>query len=402
MTDRPANARTPRLLKAVMAWTCLAIAAPVLAAPPAADAPKPAAPPSPLDVERFAFFNTEVRPILLDSCIKCHGGEKVKGELNMTSRAGLLKGGDTGPAVVPERPLESLLLKAISYADDNLLMPPKEKLPADKIAVLTKWVTLGAHMPPDAFPGLKTAAPEHVENPLAGKVTPEAMKFWSFVPVAKPVAPDVKDKAWVKSPIDAFVLAKLEANQLRPAPPANKIALLRRAYYDLTGLPPKSDEVEAFVADASPDAFAKVVDRLLASPQYGEKWGRHWLDLVRFAETNSFERDGIKPNAWRFRDYVIDAFNTDKPYDQFVREQIAGDELDKVTHESIIATGFYRLGQWDDEPSDRVLARYDELDDIVTTVSQGFLGLTINCARCHDHKIDPVTARDYYSLVAVF
>jgi len=402
MTDRPANARAPRLLKTVLSWACLAIGTTVLAAPPAADAPKPAAPPTPLDIERNAFFETEVRPILLDACVKCHGGEKIKGALNMTSRAGLLQGGDTGPAVIPERPLESLLLKAVAYTDDNLLMPPKEKLPADKIAVLTKWVTLGAHMPPDAFPGLKTAAPEHVEHPLAGKVTPEAMKFWSFVPVAKPAAPDVKDKAWVKSPVDAFVLAKLEANQLRPAPPANKIALLRRAYYDLTGLPPKSDEVEAFLADNSPDAFTKVIDRLLASPQYGEKWGRHWLDLVRFAETNSFERDGIKPNAWRFRDYVIESFNNDKPYDQFVREQIAGDELDKVTHESIIATGFYRLGQWDDEPSDRVLARYDELDDIVTTVSQGFLGLTINCARCHDHKIDPITAKDYYSLVAVF
>ncbi|MBI3465197.1 MAG: DUF1553 domain-containing protein, partial [Planctomycetes bacterium] len=207
---------------------------------------------------------------------------------------------------------------------------------------------------------------------------------------------------WARTPVDRFILARLEARGLRPAPQADKVALLRRAYYDLTGLPPSPEEVDAFLADDSANAFADVVDRLLDSPHYGERWARHWLDLVRFAETNSFERDGVKPNAWRYRDYVIRSFNDDKPYDQFVREQLAGDELETVTSDSIIATGYYRLGLWDDEPSDPLQARYDELDDIVATTGQVFLGLTVNCARCHDHKIDPIPQADYYRLLAFF
>jgi hypothetical protein len=228
------------------------------------------------------------------------------------------------------------------------------------------------------------------------------MKFWSYQPVHRPVVPRVKETAWVKNPVDNFILAKLEGAKLPHAARASKEVLLRRAYYDLIGLPPTPEEVDAFVADSSPDAYEKVVDHLLSLPQYGEKWGRHWLDVVRFAETNSFERDGIKPNAWKYRDYVIQSLNKDKPFDQFVREQIAGDEFAHATPESIIATGFYRLGAWDDEPSDREQARFDELDDIVTTVGQGFLGMTMNCCRCHDHKIDPIPQKDYYSLVAFF
>ena len=202
--------------------------------------------------------------------------------------------------------------------------------------------------------------------------------------------PAVKQAGWVRNPIDAFILARLEAQGLTPAPAASKAALLRRAYFDLIGLPPTPEEVDAFLADDRPTAFAEVIDRLLASERYGERWARHWLDVVRFAETNSFERDGPKPNAWRFRDYVIQSFNQDKPYDQFIREQLAGDEMPQATSEQLIATGFYRLGLWDDEPADRLLARFDGLDDLVTTTAQGFMGLTVNCARCHDHKIDPI------------
>ena len=226
--------------------------------------------------------------------------------------------------------------------------------------------------------------------------------FWSFQPVERPIIPSIKRADWGSSPIDAFVLAKLEAAGLAPSPPAGKTALLRRAHYDLIGLPPPPEQVDAFLADSSPDAFEKVIDQLLESPQYGERWARHWLDLVRYAETNSYERDGAKPNVWRFRDYVIQSLNQDKPYDQFIVEQLAGDELEQVTPERLIATGYYRLGIWQDEPVDRVKALYDDLDDILSTTSQVFLGLTINCARCHDHKLDPIPQKDYYRMLAFF
>ena len=226
-------------------------------------------------------------------------------------------------------------------------------------------------------------------------------RFWSFRPVNRPNVPHVKNAGWVRNPIDAFVLSKLEENGLAPAPPSEKIHLLRRAYFDLIGLPPKPEEVDAYLADTSPDAYEKVIDRLLASPHYGERWGRHWLDLVRYAETNGYERDGPKPNAWRYRDYVVNSFNHDKPYDRFIREQLAGDELETdVTYDTLIATGFYRLCNWDDEPDDKLMSRYDDLDDVVRTVGTAFLGLTINCARCHDHKFDPIPQRDYYSLLS--
>jgi len=354
--------------------------------------------------EQIQFFESQVRPILETACFKCHGGEaKIKGGLRLTTRAAILSGGDTGPAISIDQPAKSLLLKAISYKDEDLQMPPKEQLPKEKIATLTKWVEMGAPWPAGEATVATGTGSAPAPNPHSPpKVTPETMKFWSYQPVKRPPVPQVKEQTWVKDPIDNFILQKLEAAGLAHAAPASKTALIRRAYYDLTGLPPKPQEVEAFLNDQSPDAYENVIDRLLASPQYGEKWGRHWLDVVRFAETNSFERDGVKPNAWKYRDYVINAFNNDKPYDQFVREQIAGDELPNATPESIIATGFYRLGAWDDEPSDKLQARYDELDDIVTTVGQGFLGMTMNCCRCHDHKIDPIPQKDYYSLVAFF
>jgi hypothetical protein len=241
---------------------------------------------------------------------------------------------------------------------------------------------------------LKRHAPPQIDD--------QARSFWSFRPVIRPKVPEVERSDWVKNTIDAFVLARLEAAGLKPGPPAEKAALFRRVYYDLTGLPPTPEDVDTFLNDSAVDAYERVVDRLLASPHYGERWARHWLDLVRYAETNGYEFDAAKPNVWRYRDYVIRSFNEDKPYDRFIREQLAGDELEPATAEGIIATGYYRLGPSDSGAPDRLQATYDGLDDIVATTGQAFLGLTVNCARCHDHKIDPFPQADYYRLLAFF
>jgi mono/diheme cytochrome c family protein len=346
--------------------------------------------------EQVKFFETQVKPILKANCFTCHGeGTELSGGLRLTSRAGILKGGVSGPAVTPAKPSESLLVRAINYQGRQ--MPPTGNLPQAQIAILTRWVAMGLPWTPGEA-GAGNAPVKKGPPP----VNAETMNFWSFRRVKRPPVPAVKHPGWVKNPIDAFVLANLERANLTPVAPAGKAALLRRATYDLIGLPPSPEEVQAFLADRSPNAYEKVVDRLLASPHYGERWGRHWLDLVRFAETNSFERDDPKPFAWRYRDYVIQALNQDKPYDRFLREQLAGDELEQVTPETLIATGYYRLGAWDDEPSDPEQARYDELDDIVATTGQVFLGLTVNCARCHDHKLDPIPQKDYYRLLAFF
>ena len=226
--------------------------------------------------------------------------------------------------------------------------------------------------------------------------------YWAYQPIEPPTLPTVKNSGWIKNPIDAFILSRLEKANLSPAKPASKQALIRRVYYDLTGLPPSPQAVENFLNTTDPQAYEKLIDQLLDSEQYGEKWGRHWLDLVRYAETNGYERDSNKPFAWRYRDYVIESFNKDKPYDQFIREQLAGDLLDQPTAETITATGFYRLGIWDDEPADRRLARYDYLDDIVSTTGQVMLGIPMGCVRCHDHKADPISIEDYYSFLAFF
>ncbi len=236
--------------------------------------------------------------------------------------------------------------------------------------------------------------------PAAPTETPE--KHWAFQPVQRPALPLVRDRAWVRTPLDAFVRASLEKQGLHPAPPADRNTLLRRVYFDLIGLPPTPAEQHAFLADPSPDAFARVVDDLLARPQYGERWGRHWLDVARYADTNGYERDGAKPHAWRYRDYVIDAFNKDKPYDRFVREQVAGDEMENSSAEAQIAATFLRLGTWDDEPAEPMMDRYDQLDDVLGTTAAAFLGVTLRCARCHDHKFEPFTQADYYRMLAVF
>lgn len=344
--------------------------------------------------EETAFFTKEVLPILQAHCFSCHGADKkIRGGLRLTSREAILEGGDTGPAVTLDKPQDSLLLQAINHQE--LRMPPKGKLPQAQIETLTKWVKQGV---PWSAEAVEKVAKRHG----APAVDDQARAFWSFKPVTRPAVPTVQKTGWVRNPIDAFILAKLEAKGFSPAPAADKTTLLRRVHYAVTGLPPTPADVEAFLNDHSPDAYEKVVDRLLASRHYGEQWGRHWLDLVRYAETNSFERDGAKPFVWRYRDYVIRSFNQDKPYDRFIREQLAGDELDEVTPETIVATGYYRLGLWDDEPADPVLSYYDGLDDIVSTTGQAFLGLTLGCARCHDHKIDPLPQKDYYQMLAFF
>ncbi len=346
---------------------------------------------------QVSFYEKEVLPVLTQHCLKCHGAdpEKIKGGLDLTTRKATLDGGESGAVVNLAKPGDSLLLKAINYKDDNHKMPPKGKMPDEAIATLEKWVKDGLPVTADRVGGDIAKSP-----PKGGVVTEEAKKYWAYQPVKRSAVPEVKGKEWVKSPIDAFVLAKLEAKGLKPVKPADRSSLIRRVTYDLTGLPPSPEEIDAFVNSKDTNAYEKLLDRLLASPQYGEKWGRHWLDVVRYGETNGYERDGPKPFAWRYRDYVIKSFNEDKPYTQFIKEQLAGDEIPGYNPDAVVATGFYRLGIWDDEPADGLQALFDGYDDIVATAGQTFLATTFNCARCHDHKADPIPQTDYYKLVA--
>ncbi|MFO0825674.1 MAG: PSD1 and planctomycete cytochrome C domain-containing protein [Gemmataceae bacterium] len=347
--------------------------------------------------EQVKFFETDVLPILKQHCFKCHGDEpKIKGGLNLTTRQAILDGGDTGPAVKLDKPGDSLFLHAIHYKSDEHRMPPKQKLPEKELAILEKWVKDGLPVPADRIG-------EGGKGPPKSVVTEEAKKYWAYQPVKRPQVPELRNPNFeIRTPIDAFVAAKWEVKGLKPVKRADKAALARRAYYDLIGLPPTPEQLDEFVNDQGPNAWEKLIDTLLASPHYGEKWGRHWLDVVRFAETNGYERDGPKPYAWRYRDYVIKSFNSDKPYTQFIKEQLAGDEIPGYNPDAIIATGYYRLGIWDDEPADPQLAVFDGFDDIVATTGQAFLATTFNCARCHDHKVDPIPQTDYYKLVAFF
>ncbi|MCS6863607.1 MAG: PSD1 and planctomycete cytochrome C domain-containing protein [Gemmataceae bacterium] len=358
---------------------------------------KNAATPS-FTAEQVAFFEKDVLPVLQKHCFKCHGDdpEKVKGGLNLTTRAAILQGGDSGPAVHLAQPAASLLLKAIHYQDEAYKMPPKGQLPQADIATLEKWVHAGLPVPA-ARMGSATAPPHK------SRIPDEAKKYWAYQPLKRPAVPEVANPKWViRNPIDAFIAAPWQAKGLQPVAAADRATLIRRAYYDLIGLPPTPEQIDAFVASTEANAWEKLIDQLLASPHYGEKWGRHWLDVVRYAETNGYERDGPKPFAWRYRDYVIQSFNADKPYNQFIIEQLAGDELDGFHPDAIIATGYYRLGLWDDEPADPLQALYDGYDDIIATTGQAFLATTFNCARCHEHKADPIPQADYYRLLAFF
>jgi len=321
-------------------------------------------------------FARQIQPIFAKWCYKCHGPNADEGGLRLSSRDAALAELDSGShAIVPGDVETSEILTRLRSTDESERMPPEGKpLTQDEITRIEQWIKADAGW----------------------------ANHWSFEKVRRPDIPKPINHAWVRKPIDAFVLQQLETAGLTPAQPADKVALLRRAYYDLIGLPPTPEQVDAFLADTSPKAFESVVDELLKSPHYGEKWARHWLDVVRYAETNGYERDGRKELIWKYRDYVIRAFNEDKPYDRFIMEQIAGDELPDKDADSITATGLYRLGIWDDEPADRPLARYDYLDDILRTTGETFLGMTIGCARCHDHKIDPIAQKDYYSMLSFF
>lgn len=344
--------------------------------------------------EAIEFFEAEVKPILVEKCIRCHNDDELAGSLSLTSRTSIMEGGDSGSAVDLQSVDDSILISAINY--DDFEMPPTGKMSEGNIATIRRWVQLGMPWSHDG------EALELEEGHAVPEVNEETKSWWSFQPVQRPERPQIENESWVESDIDRFVLARLEAAGLEPNPDAEPHDVVRRLYYDLLGLPPTAQQVQAYVDDPSPAAYRALVDELLASPHYGEKWGRFWLDLVRYAETNSFERDGDKPFVWKYRDYVIRSFNDDKPYDQFLIEQLAGDEIDEPTIESVTATGFYRLGQWDDEPADPELARFDDLDDILRTTTEVTMGLTVGCARCHDHKIDPVPQKDYYSLLAFF
>ncbi len=321
-------------------------------------------------------FLNQIQPILAKRCFACHGPDQAEGGISFAEQASAFATADSGDhAIVPGDQDASMLLTRILTDDASERMPPGgDPVSAAEAKLLSQWIAAGA--------------------PWG--------KHYAFEPMAEVAPPQVDDPLWNQNPIDAFLYKSLDDVGLKPNAMADRRTLVRRAYYDLTGLPPSPAAVEEFLNDESPEAFAKLVDELLQSPHYGERWGRHWLDLVRYGETNSFERDNPKINAWKYRDYVIRSFNEDKPYDQFVREQLAGDELDEVTAESLTATGYYRLAAWDDEPVDRVQARFDEMDDLIMTTGQVFLGLTINCARCHDHKIDPIPQTDYYSMLAFF
>ena len=344
------------------------------------------------------FFEKEVRPILVERCLSCHDDTK-KGGLKLTSLANVQKGGDTGPAAVAGKPDDSAMILAIRHTDTRR-MPPKQKLPDREIEILTRWVAMGMPWPDH---GTKV-----ITRDTKFQITDEQRKFWAFQPVKVVAPPELKDQTWSRSALDRYVLASLEAKGLRPAQPADKRTLLRRATFDLTGLPPTPEEVEAFLKDDSPEAFAKVVDRLLASPAYGERWGRHWLDVVRYAD--SFDSRGIGSEgdiayAWRYRDWVVDAFNRDLPYNQFVRDQIAGDLVpakNGLNRDGIIATGFLAIGNWGGGDADKEKLLTDIADDQVDAVSRTFMGLTMACARCHDHKFDPLSTADYYGMAGIF
>ena len=343
------------------------------------------------DDEGEEFFEAKIRPILVAHCLECHGDDKAESDLRLTSRESILAGGKSGPAAVERDPANSLLVKAIGY-ENELQMPPDDQLEEDQIALLSKWVEMGLPWPKDAAPIIR-ATTEMV-------VRESDREHWSFKPIESPPVPAVTYSGWPNESIDSFVLAKLEAANLRPAPPADRATLIRRAYYDLIGLPPTHEEVQAFIADAAPNAYEKIVDRLLASPRYGERWGRHWLDVARYADT----KDGVlmygdarlRPYAYTFRDYVVRAFNEDLPYDQFVEQQLAADLIQPpVESWRLAALGFLTLGRQYDGNS------HDVIDDQIDVMTRGFMGLTVACARCHDHKYDPIPTADYYSLYGV-
>ena len=329
----------------------------------------------------------KARSVLQQHCLSCHGETRISG-LDLRQRESLLKGGNSGPAIVPGHPEESLLYQAVLQTGE-LKMPVGGALSPEEVGVLREWIQAGAPWEEDP----------HGSNGIS--------TWWSFQALGDPEAPEVRDPGWVRTPVDAFVLRKLEEKGLDPAPRAGKLTLLRRAKFDLHGLPPTEQEIKQFLGDKAPGAFARLVDRLLASPRYGERWGRHWLDVARYADSSGLDEDITMPYAWRFRDYVVDSFNRDLPYDRFVKDQIAGDlyPSGRPGHpnvRAVLGTGFLAIGPRAIAQQDKTKMVYDLVDEQIDTLSKAFLGLTIACARCHDHKFDPISTRDYYSLASIF
>ena len=346
----------------------------------------------PAIADRAIDFTRDIQPLFSARCVKCHGTEKQKGGLRLDVRSAALKGGDSGPAMIEGKSAESRLIHLVAGLEKDSLMPPKgERLTSEEVGLLRAWIDQGLKWPVDV--GAARARNAH----------------WALQPLQSSVPPALANRqSQIVNPIDAFVLARLITNGLAFSPAADRATLIRRLNFDLIGLPPEPREIDAFVADKSPRAYEELVERLLASPRYGERWGRHWLDVARYTESQGFEYDKLRDNAWHYRDYVIKSFNADKPYHQFMKEQIAGDVLEPVTSDGIIGASLLVCGPWDEagnsqaNATQKAITREEEMEDLIGTVGQTFLGLTVNCARCHSHKFDPISQEEYYRIKSVF
>lgn len=345
------------------------------------------------------LFKKHVRPVLVDRCLKCHGGKSTEADFDLSDRQGLLRGGNSGPAIVAGNARDSLLYKLITHGQKPHMPHKSARLPAEEIAHIAAWIDLGAPFDADLVAG-KSKVPAWTQRVIAA----DARQFWSFQPLTHPQPPSVRNDSWCSTPIDRFVLARMEAAGVAPNLAVSKRQLIRRVYFDTIGLPPSPGEVEAFLNDDSADAYDRLLDRLLESPHFGERWGRRWLDLARFAESHGFEHDYDRPTAYPYRDFVIRALNDDLPYNTFVRWQIAGDEIAPGNRLALAATGYLAAGVHSTQITKNEVEkhRYDEMDDMLATIGTSLLGLTIGCARCHDHKYDPIPQRDYYRLLSTF
>ncbi|MFT5409679.1 MAG: hypothetical protein ACI9NC_002404, partial [Verrucomicrobiales bacterium] len=345
--------------------------------------------------QRLVFFESKIRPVLVKHCYECHAidSKKLRGGLLVDSRQGMLEGGESGPAVTPGDLEESLLISALRY--DDFEMPPKGKLSPEVIADFEKWIRDGATDPRRATSQVAKPKPIDIE---AGR------KHWAYHPLKAPALPGVNDSSWPSGDIDRFILSRLESTGLSPGPDAEKIVLVRRLYFDLIGLPPTPEQIGQFVDDESPRAYESLVDQLMESPRFGERWGRHWLDVSRFAESMSL-RGILLKHAWRYRDYVIEAFNNDQPYDQFLTQQLAGDLLEATSvgeqQQNLVATSFLMMGNTNLENQNKSQLEMDFVDEQLDVIGRGFLAQTITCARCHDHKFDPIPTQDYYAMAGI-